>query len=105
MPGSDVDFLLGHVLPALPSGVVVQIHDIFLPDDYPPDWDWRGYNEQLGVLPLLLGGAWRVVFASHYAATRLADAVARSAVGPIALPEGAHEIQPVAREAGQVDPR
>ena len=91
MPGSDVDCLLGHVLPALPAGVLVQIHDIFLPDDYPAEWDWRGYNEQLGVLPLLLGSTWRTLFASHYAATRLADVVARSPVGPIPLSAGARE--------------
>ncbi len=49
MPGSDVDFLLARVLPVLPAGVFVHFHDIFLPDDYPAAWDWRGYNEQLGV--------------------------------------------------------
>ncbi|MEM7223076.1 MAG: class I SAM-dependent methyltransferase [Pseudomonadota bacterium] len=91
MPGSDVDFLLGHLLPELPAGVVVQVHDIFLPDDYPAAWDWRGYNEQLGVLPLLFGGAWRVDFASHYAATRMAEEVAASAAGAIALADGAYE--------------
>ncbi len=35
MPGTDVDMLLNHVLPALPRGVLVHVHDIFLPDDYP----------------------------------------------------------------------
>ena len=74
MPGSDVDILLGHVLPALPPGVMIQIHDVFLPDDYPASWDWRGYNEQLGVLPLLLGGRFEVVFASRYVVTRMSDA-------------------------------
>ena len=91
MPGSDVDFLLGQVLPGLAPGVLVQIHDIFLPDDYPPDWAWRGYNEQLGVLPLLLGGGWRAVFSSHYVASRMAAAVTASALGQIARPAGAVE--------------
>ena len=53
MPGSDVDLLLNRVLPRLPAGVLVHIHDIFLPFDYPPIWGWRAYNEQQGVLPLL----------------------------------------------------
>ena len=87
LPGSDVDLLLGSVLPSLPAGVTVQIHDIFLPDDYPEDWRWRGYNEQLGVLPLLLGSDWQLLFASHYVASRLSEAVARSPVA--ALPEAA----------------
>lgn len=72
MPGSDVDYLLNCVLPVLPAGTLVHIHDIFLPDPYPADWAWRGYGEQLGVVPLLLGGQWEPLFASHYAATRLA---------------------------------
>ena len=85
MPGSDVDLLLGRVLPGLPAGVLVHLHDIFLPDDYPAAWDWRGYNEQLGVLPLLLGGAWEVVFASHYVATRMARALEASVVARLPL--------------------
>ncbi len=91
MPGSDVDVLLNRVLPALPAGVLVHVHDIFLPDDYPAAWDWRGYNEQLGVLPLLLGAGWEVVFASHYAASRLAAAVEASVVGRLPRPDGALE--------------
>ena len=68
MPGSDVDFLLNQILPGLPAGVLVHVHDIFLPDGYPAEWAWRGYNEQLGVAALLTGGAWRLLFASRYAA-------------------------------------
>jgi hypothetical protein len=62
MPGSDVDLLLNRVLPRLPSGVLVHIHNIFLPFDYPPIWGWRAYNEQQGVLPLLTTGAYDTVF-------------------------------------------
>ncbi len=91
MPGSDVDFLLARVLPALPAGVFVHFHDIFLPDDYPATWDWRGYNEQLGVLPLLRDAGWEVVFASHYVATRMAADVAGSAVAALPLPPDALE--------------
>ena len=91
MPGSDVDMLLNRVLPALAAGVRVHLHDVFLPDDYPVEWAWRGYNEQLCVAALLQGGAWRPLFASHYAATRMAEAVAASAVGRLPLAPGAHE--------------
>jgi predicted O-methyltransferase YrrM len=89
MPGSDVDFLLSRVLPLLPAGVLVHVHDVFLPDDYPAAWAWRGYNEQLGVAALL--GAWRPLFASRYVVSRHAAAVARSPVARLPLPDGAWE--------------
>jgi predicted O-methyltransferase YrrM len=91
MPGSDVDMLLNRVLPALPTGVVVHIHDIFLPDDYPPEWNWRGYNEQLAVAPLIHGGAYEVLFASRYVATRMEDALAKTVIADLPLSPGAFE--------------
>lgn len=91
MPGTDVDMLFLDILPALPPGVMVHIHDIFLPDDYPGSWDWRGYNEQLVVAPLILSRGYEILFSSAYVTTRMADAVAASAVGTTLLPEGAHE--------------
>jgi predicted O-methyltransferase YrrM len=90
-PESDVDHLVNRVLPALAPGVLVHFHDVFLPDPYPPAWAWRGYNEQAVVLPLLIGGGFRPVFASRYAATRLADAVAGTVIGRLPLPAGAFE--------------
>jgi hypothetical protein len=91
MPGTDVDVLFNRILPGLPSGVLVHIHDVFLPDDYPPDWDWRGYNEQLGVATLLQGGNFMVLWSSHYAATRMAGAVTASLAGRLPLKPGAPE--------------
>ncbi len=91
MPGSDVDWLFNHLLPTLPAGLRVHIHDVFLPDDYPVDWDWRGYNEQLGVAAMLLAGGYRPLFASRYAATRLAGVLADSAVARLPLGAGAYE--------------
>ncbi len=90
MPGSDVDMLLNRVLPSLPPGVFVHVHDIFLPDDYPADWHWRGYNEQLAVA-LLLQGGWTVEFASHYVATRMGHAIAQGIVAALPAVEGARE--------------
>lgn len=80
MPGTDVDWLLNRILPDLPAGVLVHIHDIFLPDDYPADWGWRGYNEQQGLGPMLAGG-WDILFASHYMASRHAGIVQESIAG------------------------
>jgi hypothetical protein len=91
MPGTDVDVLLNGVLPNLPSGVLVHLHDIFLPDDYPKEWAWRGYNEQLAVAALLLGGQWRVLWSSRYASSRLTAAVSRTVINRLSLPPGAFE--------------
>ena len=91
MPGSDVDWLFNHLLPTLPAGLRVHIHDVFLPDDYPAGWDWRGYSEQLGVAAMLLAGGYRPLFASHYATTSLAAALAESAVARLPLSAGAYE--------------
>lgn len=91
MPGTDVDVLLNRILPSLPSGVLVHLHDIFLPDDYPEEWGWRGYNEQLGVAALLLGGQWQVLWSSRYARAHLNAAVSRSVVNRLPLPPGAFE--------------
>lgn len=91
MPGTDVDLLLSRFMPLLAEGVLVQFHDIFLPDGYPAAWEWRGYNEQQGLLPLLLDGGWEVIFSSHYVATRLGDALAGNPVAKLPLVEGAIE--------------
>lgn len=69
-PGTDVDIILNRILPALAPGVRVHIHDILLPDPYPEGWAWRGYAEQNG-LAGWLHGAYRIVFSSHYAASRM----------------------------------
>jgi hypothetical protein len=63
-PGSDVEFLLTHVLPQLRPDVRIHFHDIFLPDDYPAEWAWRRYNEQQAVASLLERG-YALEFSSH----------------------------------------
>lgn len=92
MPGTDVDILLNRILPRLPVGVMVHIHDMFLPDDYPVAWKWRGYNEQLGVAPLLEGGRYTLLWSSHYVRTRMQSLVSegkftRNMVVPHGAPE------------------
>ncbi|NQV81919.1 MAG: class I SAM-dependent methyltransferase [Alphaproteobacteria bacterium] len=91
MPGTDVDHLFNRVLPRLPGGVFVHIHDVFLPDDYPAAWRWRSYNEQLAVAALLQGGRFAPLWASHYVVTRMKDAVADSVLAGLPLPNGAIE--------------
>lgn len=89
MPGSDVDLLFNRVLPDLPSGTLVHIHDIFLPFDYPEAWGWRAYNEQQGVVPMLAGGGWRPLFSSAWATRRMADRLASSVLARLPRPADA----------------
>jgi hypothetical protein len=89
MPGSDVDILLNRVLPMLPAGVLIHIHDIFLPFDYPPIWGWRAYNEQQGVVPLLASAAYRPLFSSVWAERRLGARLETSVVARLPRPADA----------------
>jgi predicted O-methyltransferase YrrM len=82
---SDVVTLFLDVLPRLKAGVIVHIHDIFLPYDYPPEWIERYYTEQY-LLAMALLAEWRrfdVMFPCQYVAKDAAlSAVVRSLVGP-----------------------
>ena len=91
MPGSDVDQVLNRILPALPAGVFIHFHDIFLPWDYPTDWAWRGYNEQQGIAALIQGGAYEIIFASRYTINEMREALNASPLAAIPLPHGAFE--------------
>lgn len=54
---SDVVIFLLELLPALPPGVIVGIHDVFLPDDYLPEWSTWGFSEQYLLAAYLLARA------------------------------------------------
>ncbi|HET9950889.1 MAG TPA: class I SAM-dependent methyltransferase [Candidatus Eisenbacteria bacterium] len=56
LQNSDVTVFFLEVLPSLPPGVILQIHDICLPYDYPPGWEDRWYSEQYLLAAFLLGG-------------------------------------------------
>jgi Methyltransferase domain len=70
--GSDVVHLFLTVLPQLKSGVLIHVHDVFLPLEYPKAWvidQNRSWNEQYLLHALLLfSSRFRVVFGSAYAA-------------------------------------
>lgn len=54
--GSDVNYLLLEVLPLLRPGVLIHIHDIYLPYDYPTSWNIDrkfNYGEQYVLHALL----------------------------------------------------
>jgi predicted O-methyltransferase YrrM len=45
--GSDVGYIIFHILPVLNKGVIVHFHDIFWPFEYPKEWLMKGlaWNE------------------------------------------------------------
>jgi len=51
---SDVTAVMLDVLPRVPAGVMVGIHDIFLPYDYVESWSDRCYHEQYRLACYLL---------------------------------------------------
>jgi hypothetical protein len=59
-PGSDVTVFFLDILPKLPVGTTVHIHDIYLPFDYPGALHDRLWSEQYMLAAWLLGGARRL---------------------------------------------
>jgi len=51
---SDVTTMFLDVFPRLRSGVLIEIHDVMLPFDYPENWTERGYSEQYLLAAYLL---------------------------------------------------
>ena len=68
LQNSDATVMFLDVLPRLASGVLVEIHDITLPDDYPEAWLDRAYSEQYLLAAYLLaeGTRFDVVLPNHF---------------------------------------
>ena len=84
--GGDVVFLFGEVLPRLRRGVVVHVHDIFLPRDYPEQWvlsGW-GWNEQYLLQAFLaFNPEFEIVLGMAWLAEDHPDLVAEAAPEPV----------------------
>lgn len=69
-PQGDVLFEYLEVLPSLKKGVIVHIHDIFTPRDYPETWvvdEVRFWNEQYLLEAFLTGNPeWKILAAVNY---------------------------------------
>ena len=66
---SDVTRLFLEVVPRLRRGVILHVHDIFLPWDYPAEWTTRYYSEQYLLASLLLAqpARFRLLMSSAFA--------------------------------------
>ena len=84
--GGDIPYLYNVLLPSVPAGTLVHVHDIFLPYDYPVRYQQRLYTEQY-VLHALLAHAerYRVVFATHCMSRQHPDAMRATFGGIVAL--------------------
>ena len=80
--GSDVNFLYFEVLPRLKPGVLIHVHDIFLPLEYPKEWvleDNRSWNEQYLLRALLMySNTFEVLFGCNYAFNCFPELVTRA---------------------------
>ena len=87
---SDMVAFYLDVLPELPDGVLVGIHDILWPDDYLPEWGEYWFSDQYLLAAWLLGGARGIspLLAANYVSQ---EPKLRSALDPLwerlALPE------------------
>jgi hypothetical protein len=68
---SDVTTFFFDILPQLSPGILVHIHDIFLPADYPPQWNARLYSEQylIGAMLLCPTQPFRVILPNYFVCT------------------------------------
>ena len=63
----DLPYLFCQLLPSLPRGVLIHVHDIFLPYDYPNLYDdWWHSEEYLLACTLAHSIRYRVVMATHW---------------------------------------
>jgi hypothetical protein len=84
---SDVVVAFLEVMPRLAPGVLVHIHDIWWPSDYPPAWNDFYYSEQYLLAGLLLGAPARyeVVLPNAFVSLddELADAATQAFAGDV----------------------
>jgi hypothetical protein len=80
--GSDVQYEFLEILPRLRKGVLVHVHDVFLPAEYPREWvmrERRFWNEQYLLQAFLaFNEAFEVVWAGSYMHVRHPDVLERT---------------------------
>ncbi len=80
--GGDVEYLFLEVLPRLQTGVLVHVHDIFLPAEFRRDWVLEGklfWNEQYLLHAFLqCNREWEVLWSASYLHRRHPDALRKA---------------------------
>lgn len=78
--GSDVNYELFEILPNLSSGVIIHIHDMFFPFEYPKEWAYEGRNwNEIYLLRAFLSHNqdFEILLFSHYMHTMHKSAFAK----------------------------
>jgi len=79
--GSDVNYLIFEILPALKPGVLVHIHDILYPFEYPEEWvlkERRSWNESYLLRAFLqYNSAFEIVYWNNFAWHRMQEDLGR----------------------------
>jgi predicted O-methyltransferase YrrM len=69
-PANDVAYIYGRLVPGLSAGVIVHIHDIFIPYEYPRAWlldTGRKWGEQYIVQAIVMNSAnWEVLWPGYF---------------------------------------
>ncbi len=68
-PANDCAYIYGVLIPAVKPGVIVHIHDIFLPYDYPESFargDGESWGEQTVVAVMLQNEHWDAIWPGRY---------------------------------------
>ena len=75
---NDVAHLFCRIIPALKPGVVIHVHDVFLPYEYPKRffYDCPGWGEQYMLHALLQSGFYSMLWPGYYLQQDRPDAVA-----------------------------
>jgi predicted O-methyltransferase YrrM len=67
-PQGDVNYLFLEIIPSLKSGVIVHIHDIFTPQDYPIEWIGHYFGNEQYILEsfLTFNKEYKIIAAANY---------------------------------------
>ncbi len=79
--GGDVTWIFHEIIPRLQVGVVVHVHDFFLPEEYPESWvmEGRGWNETYLVRSFLsYNTSFALRWATRYMVLNHLEAVTRA---------------------------
>jgi hypothetical protein len=82
--GGDVVWIYSEIIPRLRPGVVVHIHDAFLPGDYPEPWvrEGWGWNEVYLISGFLtFNSAFEVLFGAQWMLHHASDAIEQAFPG------------------------
>jgi len=79
--GGDVTWIFHEIVPRLRVGVVVHVHDVFLPEEYPENWvmEGRGWNESYLVRSFLsYNSSFAITWGTRYMVLNHLEAVRRA---------------------------